>query len=102
MSDHANEPVVPSAAAAAAPGGGVPGAPDPATLKAAFNAFKKRWKLTRLDQESKLGGGRPVTGGKQSNIAWIEPPREFPRAVWAELAKQGRIKDCRDGFYGMP
>lgn len=75
---------------------------DPALLKSAYNAFKKRWKLTRLDSESKLGGGRPVTSGKPSNIAGIEPPREFPREVWQELAKQGRIKDCRDGFYGMP
>ncbi len=82
------------------PGAGAP--PDPGTLRAAYNAFKKRWKLTRLDQESGLGGGRPVTGGRQSNIAGIEPPREWGRAVWAELAKQGRIRDCRDGFYGMP
>ncbi|MFN0012390.1 MAG: hypothetical protein ACKVS8_12195 [Phycisphaerales bacterium] len=75
---------------------------DPAVLKSAFNAFKKRWKLTRLDQESRLGGGRPTTGGKPSNIAGIEPPREFPPAVWAELAKQGRIKNQHGGFYGMP
>ncbi len=80
----------------------VPTPLDSATLKSAFNAFKKRWKLTRLDQESRLGGGRPTTGGKPSNIAGIEPPREFPPAVWAELAKQGRIKNQHGGFYSMP
>lgn len=71
-------------------------------LKHAFVAFKKRYKLTVLDQESKLGGHRAMTGGKSSNIAGIVPPREFPADVWAELAKQGRIKDCGGGFYGMP
>lgn len=72
------------------------------TLKAAFTAFKKRYKLTRLDDESRLGGGRPVTGGKHSAIMGIVPPREFPPAVWQELARQGRIKDTGGGFYAMP
>jgi hypothetical protein len=73
-----------------------------AVLKSAFNAFKKRWKLTVLNDESKLGGGRPVTGGKKSAISGIVPPREFPMDVWRDLAKQGRIKDFGGGFYGMP
>lgn len=72
-----------------------------ATLKAALTAFKKRYKLTRLDDESKLGGGRPVTGGKHSAIMGIVPPREFPPAVWQELARQGKIKDTGGGFFGM-
>jgi hypothetical protein len=72
-----------------------------AQLKAAFTAFKKRYKLTVLNDESKLGGGRPVTGGKKSAISGIVPPREFPMEVWQELARQGRIKDCGGGFYGM-
>jgi hypothetical protein len=79
-----------------------PGGIDPITLKSAFTAFKKRWKLTRLDQESKLGGGRPVTSGRHSDIAGIQPPSEFPREVWAELAKQGRIRDMKGGYYAMP
>jgi hypothetical protein len=77
---------------------------DPArdqVLKAAYTAFKKRYKLTKLDDESRLGGGRPTTGGKHSQIAGIVPPREWARDVWEELAKQGRIKDCGGGFYGM-
>ncbi len=71
-------------------------------LKQAFNAFKKRWKLTRLDQESKLGGGRPTTTGRPSDIAGIQPPNQFGPEVWKELARLGRIKDKGGGFYGMP
>ena len=71
------------------------------TLKRAMGAFKKRIKLTRLDQESKLGGGRPTTSGKKSDVMGIQPPREFPREVWAELARQGKIKDMGGGFYGQ-
>lgn len=81
--------------------GGAAGIPE-ATLKAAFTAFKKRYKLTRLDDESRLGGGRPITGGKKSAIMGIVPPREFPMAVWQELARQGRIKDAGGGFFAMP
>jgi hypothetical protein len=75
---------------------------DPEQLKAAFTAFKKRLKLTRLDDESKLGGGRPTTTGRKSNVAGIQPPNQFPREVWQELARQGRIKDVGGGFYTMP
>lgn len=71
-------------------------------LKSAFNAFKKRYKLTKLDQESKLGGKRAMTGGKDFGQTGILPPREFGADVWQELAKQGRIKDYGGGFFGMP
>jgi hypothetical protein len=71
-------------------------------LKRALGAFKKRLKLTKLDQESKLGGGRPMTSGKKSDIMGIIPPNDFAPAVWRELAKQGRLKDMGGGFYGMP
>lgn len=70
-------------------------------LKSAYNAFKKRWKLTTLDQESRIGRG-PLSSGQKSSIAGIIPPREFPQAVWDELAKQGRIKYTGSGFYAMP
>ena len=78
--------------------------PDPNAeqLKAAFTAFKKRLKLTRLDDESKLGGGRPTTTGKKSQVVGIVPPNQFPREVWEELARQGRIKDVGGGFYTIP
>ena len=75
---------------------------EPERLKAAFTAFKKRFKLTKLDDESKLGGHRPTSGGKASGVVGIVPPREFPREVWEELARQGRIKDVGGGFYSMP
>lgn len=73
---------------------------DEATLKSALNAFKKRLKLTILDQESKLGAHKPMTGGHKSAGIGIQPPNQFPRAVWAELAKQGKIKDMGGGFFG--
>ncbi|MCC6661299.1 MAG: hypothetical protein IT437_10480 [Phycisphaerales bacterium] len=77
-------------------------APDPEALKQAFTAFKKRWKVTRLDDESRLGGGRPTTTGRASNVSGIMPPSQFPREVWTALAAQGRIKDKGGGFYAMP
>ncbi len=81
-----------------------PASPDPHAerLKSAYTAFKKRWKVTRLDDESKLGGGRPTTSGRKSDVAGIQPPNDFPREIWQELAKQGRIKDMGGGFYAMP
>lgn len=74
---------------------------DENQLKAALTAFKKRYKLTQLNDESKLGGGRPVTSGKKSDLAGIIPPNQFPRAVWEELARQKKIKDMGGGFYAV-
>ena len=79
--------------------GVTPIAPD--VLKSAYHTFKKRWKLTRLDYESRIGRG-PLSAGSRSAIVGIEPPKEFPRAVWEELAKQGRIKSAGSGLYAMP
>jgi hypothetical protein len=79
-----------------------PGAVDPEQLKAAFTAFKKRWKVTKLNDESKLGGGRPMTSGKKSDMMGMVPPNQFPREIWQELARLGRIKDVGGGFYAMP
>jgi hypothetical protein len=74
---------------------------DPAVLKTAYNAFKKRWKLTRLDYESRIGKS-PLSGGGKNSIVGIEAPREFPKAVWEELAKQNRLKRAGSGLYSMP
>lgn len=91
-----------ASAAAGAPAGQTPeGTITPEVLKSAFNAFKKRWKLTRLDQESRIGRS-PLSSGGRSSIAGIVPPDQFPRAVWEELARQGRIKNAGQGFYSMP
>jgi hypothetical protein len=73
---------------------------DAAVLKSAYNAFKKRWKLTRLDQESRIGRG-PMSSGQKSTIVGIVPPDQFPRAVWEELVKQGRLKRAGQGFYSL-
>jgi hypothetical protein len=71
---------------------------DPAVLKSAFNAFKKRWKLTRLDQESQIGRG-PMSSGQKSTIAGIVPPDQFPKEIWDELVRQGKLKRDGSGFY---
>jgi hypothetical protein len=76
-------------------------APSKEVLKSAYNAFKKRWKLTRLDYESRIGRS-PLSSGKSSAIVGITAPREFPRAVWEELVKQGRLKNAGSGLYSMP
>ncbi len=78
---------------------------DPATeaitddeMKAALRAFNKRLKLGRLADESRLGG-RYTSGGRQSKIDAIQPPSEYPAAVWKALAAAGKLKYTGDGFY---
>ena len=93
MSD---EPSTPDSQAAAAPPDAA--APSPETLKAAFKAFKKRLKLTQLDDASRLGYG-PMSSGLKSGIAAITPPDQYPRAVWEELVKQGKLKRGGQGMY---
>ncbi len=44
--------------------------------KKALKAFKKRMKLTRLDDESKVGHG-PLSGGTKDEIVSIQPPSGF-------------------------
>jgi hypothetical protein len=70
-------------------------------MRAAYNAFKKRWKLTRLDQESQISRG-PMSAGQRSTITGITPPDQFPPEVWDELVKQGRLKYAGSGCYAMP
>ena len=74
---------------------------SPAALKTAYNAFKKRWKLTRLDYESRIGKS-PLSSGDRNTIVGIAAPREYPKAVWEELVKQGRLKHAGSGLYSMP
>jgi hypothetical protein len=77
-----------------------PTPPSKDELKAAFKAFKKRLKLTRLEEESKLTR-RPTTSGQASAIVAIVPPREYGQAVWDELVKQGRLKPAGHGTYEL-
>ncbi len=73
---------------------------DPANVKRAMKAFRKRLKLTRLNEESKLGRN-PLTSGKKSQVVAIMPPHQYPREVWQELVRQGKIKDAQGGFYEL-
>ena len=75
-------------------------APDPEELKKALKAFRKRLKLTRLENDSKLGGG-PLSGGKTSEIVAITPPNQFPIAVWEELVRQQKLKHAGQGMYEL-
>ena len=77
-----------------------PGTPTAEELKKAFKAFKKRLKLTRLDEESKLGGG-PMSSGRRSEIVAIMPPGQFAPAVWEELVRQGKLKKAGHGTYEL-
>jgi hypothetical protein len=88
MSDPTASPTPPS---------NVPSAED---LKKAIKAFKKRLKLTRLDDESRIAGG-PMSKGQPSSIVAIVPPNQFPQAVWDELARRGKIKHVGRGMYEL-
>lgn len=77
-----------------------PGVPTSEELKKALKAFRKRLKLTRLDEESSLGG-RNTTSGRQSAIVAIMPPNQFPLAVWEELVRQGKLKRGGHGTYEL-
>lgn len=68
---------------------------------AAMRAFKKRLKLLRLNDESRLGG-RYTSGGRTSKIDAIEPPTSHPREMWKLLAAEGKLIDTGDGFYMLP
>jgi hypothetical protein len=76
------------------------GSPPPQELKAALKAFKKRLKLTRLDAESQLSRN-PLSTGRGKGIVAIEPPNQFPQAVWDELVKQGKLKKAGHGTYEL-
>lgn len=69
-------------------------------LRLAMKAFRKRLKLTILDDESRLGRG-PMSGGHKSSVLAITPPNQFPRDVWEELAEQGKIKRAGRGVYEL-
>ncbi|NQT36534.1 MAG: hypothetical protein HQ581_03540 [Planctomycetes bacterium] len=78
-----------------------PPPPSPKELKAALKAFKKRLKLTCLDDQSRIGVG-PMSSGRKSGIVAIMPPDQYPRAVWDELVRQGRLKNAGSGLYELP
>jgi hypothetical protein len=73
---------------------------NPEDLKRALKAFKKRLKLTRLDNDSRLGHGA-LTGAGKSEILAIQPPTGFPREVWEELVNQGHLRSAGYGLYEL-
>jgi hypothetical protein len=62
----------------------------------AFKAFKKRLKLTQLDDESGLS-----RGSKTSRIVGITPPSGFPSQVWEELVSLGKLRREPYGMYAL-
>jgi hypothetical protein len=97
----------PPAAQAAAPASSdirhptsdIPAIP-PETLKSAITAFKKRLKLTILNDESRLSP-RVMTGGKRSEVSAIIPPDQFPKEVWDALVAQNKLRYAGHGFYEL-
>lgn len=72
---------------------------DPEELKRAYKAFKKRLKLTALDDDSRLGKGAFSSGAQ--GLCAITPPDQFPRAVWEELSRQGKLRSAGQGLYEL-
>lgn len=66
-------------------------------LKRALKAFKKRLKLTRLDDESGLSRG----GGKKTGITGITPPAGHPPGIWEQLVTLGKLKRDMAGTYSL-
>ncbi len=75
-------------------------APTPQELKKAMKAFRKRLKLTCLDDQSRLGVG-PMSSGRASSIVGITPPNQYPVEVWEELVRQGKLKRSGGGMYEL-
>ena len=74
---------------------------DREVLKRAMKAYRKSLKVTVLDAESSIAGG-PMSAGRRSAIQGITPPSRYPREVWQELARQGRLIDAKQGVYELP
>jgi hypothetical protein len=77
-----------------------PAPPSKEELRLAMKAFRKRLKLTQLDDESRLGYG-PMSGGGKSGVVAIRPPDQFRTEVWQELATQGKLKYAGHGLYEL-
>ena len=66
-------------------------------LKRALKAFKKRFKLMKLDEESGLSRG----GGKKSGMTGITPPSGHPPGIWEELVAKGKLKRDMGNTYAL-
>ena len=90
-----------SPAAGQTPPPGLPPGVDEQTLASAMKAFRKRLKLTRLDDESKINSRNPLSKGAGSQIRSIQPPNDWPREVWDALATRGKLRYTGRGFYEL-
>jgi len=70
---------------------------DQAVLKRAHNAYKKRLKLTRADDEFS-SSRNPLSRGASSGITGVRPPEQYTQDIWDVLVAQGRL---RDGGHGL-
>ncbi len=70
----------------------------PENLKRAMKAFKKRLKLTRLDDESGLCHSSAFKG-RGTGIMAVRPPDNYPQAVWDKLVEMGRLQNTGNGIY---
>ncbi len=70
-------------------------------LRHAMKMFRKRLRLSRLSDESRLSG-RYTSKGETSKIDAIIPPTEIPTAVWAALVEKGGLEYTGEGFYKLP
>lgn len=68
------------------------------TLQRAMKALKRRLKVTRLDDESRLGRD-PMSKGGRSGITGVRPPEQYPAEVWQALEQRGRIRALGHGLY---
>jgi hypothetical protein len=69
-------------------------------LRKALKAFKKRLKLARLDDDSKIGHG-PLSGTGKTQTVSIQPPAGFGKEIWEELAEKGYLTRDGTGFYEL-
>jgi hypothetical protein len=69
-------------------------------LRKALKAFKKRLKVTQLDDDSQLTR-KPLTGSPKARTVAIQPPAGFGREIWEELAEKGFLKRDTIGFYEL-
>ncbi|RNC82932.1 MAG: hypothetical protein ED559_08530 [Phycisphaera sp.] len=69
-------------------------------MREALKAFRKRLKLTRLDDESRLGSNK-LSGGLKSDIDAIIPPKDYPDQIWKDLARLGVLNHTGQGFYQL-
>lgn len=70
---------------------------DQSVLKRAMNAFKRRLKLIRADDEASSSRG-PFSRGATSAIRGARPPEQYSPDIWDLLVAQGRLRDGGEGL----